>query len=171
MGPQIPVKIPALQFSDVCRGISPQAQCGARRRCGHRLCRPLAAGSVESHADLGGGRLGKWPKVIGGVRSWRGIKFDEFSFEVKKCGDGQAAEELMQEFLESDGLDHDFCQSAFDTVHLAYKQRRPPEEIALLQDMATMLMRAHRQKVQLPEEFLADALLMCRSRRRTRRLR
>ena len=23
-------------------------------------------------------RLGKWPKVIGGVRSWRGIKFDEF---------------------------------------------------------------------------------------------
>ena len=105
-------------------------------------------------------RLGKWPKVIGGVRSWRGIKFDEFSFEVKKCGDGQAAEELMREFLESDGLDHDFCQSAFDTVHLAYKQRRPPEEIALLQDMATTFMRAHRQKTQLPEEFLADALLM-----------
>ena len=63
-------------------------------------------------------RLGKWPKVIGGVRSWRGIKFDEFSFEVKKCGDGTAAEELMREFLESDGLDQDFCQSAFDTVHL-----------------------------------------------------
>jgi len=105
-------------------------------------------------------RLGKWPKVIGGVRSWRGIKFDEFSFEVKKCGDGTAAEELMREFLESDGLDQDFCQSAFDTVHLAYRQRRPPEEVALLQDMATTLMRAHREKVQLPEEFLADSLLM-----------
>lgn len=100
-----------------------------------------------------------WPREVAGVRSWKGIKFDEFSFEVKKCPDGQAAQRLVDEFVDSDGLTREFCESAVDVTFLAYKQRRPDDEIMMLQELATHLMQEFRRRTSVPEQFLADELL------------
>ena len=79
---------------------------------------------------------------MAGAPSWKGVKFDEFTFEVKKCADGASAEKLVRAFCASDGLTADFCQSAVDLVVLAHNQKRPNAEIAMLQDLATALLRA-----------------------------
>lgn len=102
---------------------------------------------------------GAWPRDVAGIRSWKGIKFDEFSFEVKKCGSGEAAMRLVKEFCASDGLTAEFCQSAMDVTFLAYKQRRPKDEIVMLQELATICMKEFRRQVSDPEHFLADEML------------
>lgn len=97
-----------------------------------------------------------WPKEVAGTPSWKGVKFDEFTFEVKKCADGAEAEKLVRDFCQSDGLDADFCQSAVDLVVLAHNQKRPPAEISMLQDLATALLREYRRRISEPEHFVAD---------------
>ena len=140
---------------------------------GGRLLLPGLRPSTGARAR-GSTRLSAtWPKDVAGVKSWRGIKFDEFSFEVKKCPDGATAERLVREFCESDGLTDEFCQSALDLVFLAHNQRRPQDEIMMLQELATMLLRENRRRKSNPETFLAEELLQrfasARRRRRRRR--
>lgn len=91
--------------------------------------------------------------------SWKGVKFDEFTFEVKKCADGATAEKLVRAFCKSDGLTADFCQSAVDLVVLAHNQKRPTAEISMLQDLATALLREYRRRISEPEHFVADELM------------
>ena len=91
--------------------------------------------------------------------SWKGVKFDEFTFEVKKCADGATAEKLVRAFCKSDGLTADFCQSAVDLVVLAHNQKRPTAEISMLQDLATALLREYRRRISTPEHFVADELM------------
>jgi len=100
-----------------------------------------------------------WPKVVEGVRTWKGIKFDEFSFEVKKSADGAAAQRLINEFVASDGLTQTFCENAVDVTFLAYKQGRPPDELMMLQELATQCMKEHRRRVSTPETFFMDEVL------------
>ena len=100
-----------------------------------------------------------WPKTIAGVTSWKGVKYDEFTFELKKCVDGVAAEKMVHEFMNSDGLTAEFCESALDLVFLAHNQKRPKPEIEMLQDLATALLREYRRRISEPEVFLADELL------------
>ena len=100
-----------------------------------------------------------WPKNIAGVESWKGVRFDEFTFEVKKCVNGEEAEKLVKNFCNSDGLTKEFCESALDLVVLAHNQKRPSPEIEMLQDLATALLREFRRRISEPEVFLADELL------------
>ena len=116
--------------------------------------RPGARRSVRARAASTG-----WPRDVAGTPSWKGVKFDEFTFEVKKCADGAEAEKLVRAFCRSDGLDADFCQSAVDLVVLAHNQKRPPAEISMLQDLATALLREHRRRISEPEHFVADELM------------
>ena len=103
---------------------------------------------------------GEWPRVnVAGERSWKGIQFDELSFEVKKCEDGAAVTALVDEFVRSDGLTPEFLETCVDLTVLAHKQRRPAEEIAMLQELAVYLMREHRRRACPPEVFFADELL------------
>ena len=100
-----------------------------------------------------------WPKRIAGAESWKGVKFDEFTFELKKCKDGTEAERFVRSFCFSDGLTSEFCESALDLVVLAHNQKRPVEETAMLTDLATALLREFRKRTSAPEVFLADELL------------
>ena len=116
--------------------------------------RPGARRSVRARAASTG-----WPRDVAGAPSWKGVKFDEFTFEVKKCADGASAEKLVRAFCASDGLTADFCQSAVDLVVLAHNQKRPNAEIAMLQDLATALLREYRRRISEPEHFVADELM------------
>ena len=116
--------------------------------------RPGARRSVRARAASTG-----WPRDVAGVPSWKGVKFDEFTFEVKKCADGATAEKLVRAFCKSDGLTADFCQSAVDLVVLAHNQKRPAAEISMLQDLATALLREYRRRISEPEHFVADELM------------
>ena len=133
------------------------ARADVRRRgaSSSRVSRPSTGARARGSTRLSA----TWPKDVAGVKSWRGIKFDEFSFEVKKCPDGATAERLVREFCESDGLTDEFCQSALDLVFLAHNQRRPQDEIMMLQELATMLLRENRRRKSNPETFLAEELL------------
>ena len=66
---------------------------------------------------------------------------------------------MVQEFCASDGLTREFCESAMDVTFLAYKQKRPQDEIMMLQELATMCMREYRRLVSEPEHYLADEIL------------
>lgn len=132
----------------------PAAASRARARGVGGADRPGARRSVRARAASTG-----WPRDVAGVPSWKGVKFDEFTFEVKKCADGASAEKLVRAFCASDGLDADFCQSAVDLVVLAHNQKRPNAEIAMLQDLATALLREYRRRISEPEHFVADELM------------
>ena len=60
----------------------------ASRRTSRGRDRAAAAGAAVAFVKP----KGEWPRVnVAGERSWKGIQFDELSFEVKKCEDGAAA--------------------------------------------------------------------------------
>jgi len=132
----------------------PAAASRARARRVGGANRPGARRSVRARAASTG-----WPRDVAGVPSWKGVKFDEFTFEVKKCADGATAEKLVRAFCKSDGLTADFCQSAVDLVVLAHNQKRPTAEISMLQDLATALLREYRRRISEPEHFVADELM------------
>ncbi|EEH55455.1 uncharacterized protein MICPUCDRAFT_60146 [Micromonas pusilla CCMP1545] len=128
----------------------------ASRRTSRGRDRAAAAGAAVAFVKP----KGEWPRVnVAGERSWKGIQFDELSFEVKKCEDGAAATALVDEFVRSDGLTPEFLETCVDLTVLAHKQRRPAEEIAMLQELAVYLMREHRRRACPPEVFFADELL------------
>jgi hypothetical protein len=133
---------------------APPSRASPRARGVGGADRPGARRSVRARAASTG-----WPRDVAGAPSWKGVKFDEFTFEVKKCADGATAEKLVRAFCKSDGLTADFCQSAVDLVVLAHNQKRPTAEISMLQDLATALLREYRRRISEPEHFVADELM------------
>lgn len=102
-----PPKLKPAPMSQFAAAATPQctaaaAPRGATQRAGgcSRSASSAAAAAGAVGMGLGprarrtprGGRLvaaAMWPKDIAGIRSWKGIKFDEFSFETKKCKDNE----------------------------------------------------------------------------------
>ena len=110
-----PPKLRLAPMSQFAAAATPQrtaaaAPRGATQRAGG-CSRSAAAAAAASGVGMGlrprarrtlrGGRLvaaAVWPKDLAGIRSWKGIKFDEFSFEIKKSKDGEAAQVRQPEF-------------------------------------------------------------------------
>ena len=78
---------------------------------------------------------------------------------LRLIGCVRAANALVREFCASDGLTERFCQTAVDVTFLAHQQKRPADELVMLQELATIVMREFRRRNCAREQFLSDELM------------